>query len=184
MLEIELKYRLTDRLAFETRLQELGARKLGSQDETDWYFNAPDRDFKVTDEVFRLRSVHGGSVLTYKGPKKSGTVKTREEIELPLQDGSTALAQRLIESLGYRPTATVRKHRAIYSLSRNDFEIHICLDTLENSGEYVEIEIVTDHENVRIAEAVVHAVANELDLKIPEPRAYLRIVLEAMGSEK
>lgn len=182
MLEIELKYRIENREEFERKLVVAGAQFLETRDEADEYFNAPDRDFKATDEVFRLRCVGAACVLTYKGPKREGAVKTREEIEVSLADGGRDGAVRLIRALGYRPTATVAKRRAIYSLERDGFELHVCLDSLEGIGQFVEVEIVAEERELPKAERTVKAVAMELELTRPEPRAYLRMVLEARGS--
>lgn len=120
--------------------------------------------------------------MTYKGPKRVGTVKMREEIEVPLAPGQAEGAARLFVALGYRPTATIEKRRAIYSLSRGDFELHICLDSLAGIGEFVEVEIVAGESELANAEKAVNAVAAELGLTQSEPRAYLRMVLESRGS--
>lgn len=183
MLEIELKYRIDDVAAIAVKLEALGARPVDVRDEIDDYYNAPDRDFKATDEVFRLRSAGADCVLTYKGPKRPGAVKTREEIEVPLASGLRDDASRLIRALGYRLTATVAKRRSIHSLERDGFELHVCLDSLASIGEFVEIEIVADERDLAKAEATVKGVAAELGLTTPEPRAYLRLVLVAMGSD-
>src|SRR5262245_22615716 len=50
MLEIEVKYRLTDSAAVVTRLTSWGATVIADHAEADHYLNAPDRDFARTDE--------------------------------------------------------------------------------------------------------------------------------------
>jgi adenylate cyclase class 2 len=184
MLEIELKFRVDSFASVVEKLESHGARCFGARDETDDYYNAPDRDFKLTDEVFRLRCEADDCVLTYKGPKRPGTVKTREEIEVPLAVGRQEAAMRLIRSLGYRLTATVRKRRSVYSLVWDGFDLHVCLDSLAGVGEFVEIEIVAAESDLQTAEAVVQRFAGVLGLMVPEPRAYLRMVLEAEGSDR
>lgn len=184
MLEIEMKFRLTDRAAVQSRLQALGARPVCERDETDCYYNAPDRDFGTTDEVFRLRTVGMSSVLTYKGPKRTGAVKTRVEIEVPLADSNSDSADRMIRALGYRPTMIVAKRRAMFDLNRNGFELHVCIDTLESIGEFIELEIVADEREVPRAEETVLSLARELGLTHHEPRAYLRMILEARGTDR
>ena len=183
MLEIELKYRVDSLVAVAAKLESLGAGFDDICNECDFYFNAPDRDFKTTDEVFRLRCEVGSCVLTYKGPKRPGTVKSREEIEVPLVYDRQEDATRLIMALGYRLTAKVEKQRTIYALERDGFDLHICLDSLEGIGEFVEVEIVAEKSDLARAEQTVKAVAAELGLSNPEPRAYLRMVLESLGSD-
>ncbi len=183
MLEIELKFRLDDWDDAKQQLQAWGGTFLESRRERDHYYNAPDRDFRTTDEVFRLRVVNDAGILTYKGPKRGGSVKTRPEIEVPLAVGAATLAdaEKLILSLGYTPTAVVTKQRETYTLHRDGFELHLCFDHLGTVGRFVEIEIVADESRTTEAAAVVQAVAKELNLTTPEPRAYLRMVLDAKG---
>src|SRR5947199_9193897 len=87
MLEIEIKFPVSDFDSIEERMREWGVHAATPLDEADHYFNAPDRDFARTDEAFRLRRVGGENRITYKGPKQGGPAKTRTEIELPLGPG-------------------------------------------------------------------------------------------------
>src|SRR2546430_8880444 len=111
MLEVEVKYRLTDSAAVVARLTAWAATVLADHAEADHYLNAPDRDFARTDEALRLRRIGTANFLTYKGPRKDGTSKTRTEVELPCPPGDAAAEAflKLFAHLGYRPTAVVRK---------------------------------------------------------------------------
>jgi adenylate cyclase, class 2 len=185
MLEIELKFRLEDWPSVQAKLTQLGGRLQTTQDEADHYFNAPDRQFRDTDEVLRIRCVNECAILTYKGPKRPGTVKMREEIEVPLANGRKNIddALRLFASLRYQPVAVVRKTRTMYAIQRDGYELHICRDSVQSIGEFVEVEIVAPESEVAKAETVVKSIAAELGLKTPESRAYLRMVLEKEGNE-
>jgi adenylate cyclase, class 2 len=184
MLEIELKFRNPHRAAVEAGLARLGATPMKTRNESDRYFNAPDRDFRETDEVFRLRCVGEIGTLTYKGPKRAGAAKTREEHEANLAEGGIESMDRMLRALGYRPTAIVAKRRSIHALPCAGFDIHVCLDTLDGIGEFVEIEIVAEERDLAAAERAVLAVAADLGLTEPEPRAYLRMVLDAKGIDR
>ena len=92
MLEVEVKYRSPDRVKMKQTIEGWGARLEEKRVEEDHYFNAPDRDFKSTDEAFRLRRIGSRNVLTYKGPKQDAATKTRAEIEVPLADGDKPAA--------------------------------------------------------------------------------------------
>src|SRR5437899_7069774 len=115
MLEVEMKFPVVDFAPLEGKLREWGAHAVGMRQESDLYFNAPDRDFARTDEALRLRRIGRSNVITYKGPKRDKETKTRSEIEVALAEGDDAAEQfkRLIQSLGYRFTAEVRKRRRI-----------------------------------------------------------------------
>ena len=109
MLEIEVKYPLADRATVVAQLLTWGAIAAAPRTDEDQYFNAPDRDFKQTDEAFRLRRIGARNFFTYKGPKLDTATKTRTEIELPFADGREQDAVRMLVCLGYRPVAGVRK---------------------------------------------------------------------------
>lgn len=185
MLEIESKFAIGSFDDIARTLERWGAIRAAAHVESDHYYNAPDRDFRQTDEALRLRRVGAENRLTYKGPKQPGPTKTRTEIEVPLQEGNAAAGDclRLLESLNYRPTAIVEKTRTAYTLTRDGFEMQVCLDEVKTLGRFVEVEIVTPPERRDAAQAVILAVSEELNLKHPEPRSYLRMVLEAAGSD-
>src|ERR1700737_4838875 len=109
MLEIEQKCANADFAAIERRLAEWGVTAHEDEEESDDYYNAPDRDFKQTDEAFRLRRIGAKNFLTYKEPKRQASVKIRTELEVPLPDGNAAAGQfaELLKHLGYRYVATV-----------------------------------------------------------------------------
>lgn len=140
--EIEIKVRVADLHPIEQKLIADKAELIADQDEHDIYYNAPHRDFAVTDEALRLRYVENqkcGKIMppciTYKGAKvgKEG-FKAREEIIVDLSSGEE-FAQ-MLERLGFRKTADVNKHRKIYQVK----DAIITLDTLEGVGVFSEIE--------------------------------------------
>ncbi len=180
MLEIEMKFRVADHASIRAALSQLGVHPVEAHVEADHYHNAPDRDFRQTDEAFRLRRIGPRNLLTYKGPKLPGPAKTRTEIEIPLHDGDMVAEQtlRMLQMLKYRPTAVVRKHRTAFALHRAGFDLHVCLDDVDRIGQFVEVEIVAPPERRDTAQTVLLAVVAELRLKDHEPRSYLRMVLE------
>lgn len=185
MLEVEVKYRVTGLAAVAARLAALGARRVGEEVEADHYFNAPDRDFKQTDEAFRLRRVGPDNRFTYKGPKRDAATKTRTEIELPIAGGDAAAAdaEQMLLALGYRPTAVVRKTRTTYELDRRPFVVIACLDAVEKVGTFAEVEVVCDDVQFEEAKRAVLGLAAELGLTEQERRSYLGMLLEAEGRE-
>lgn len=180
MLEIEMKFPATDFDAVSRKLIEWQARAEPAIDEADHYFNAPDRDFGRTDEAFRLRRIGARNLITYKGPKQAGPAKTRTEIELPLADGAQVADDfcRLVQRLGYRPTAVVRKRRTIRHFQRDGFDLQVCLDEVVEVGRFVELEIVAPPERRGDAERLLQALAAELGLGNSERRSYLEMLLE------
>lgn len=181
MFEVEQKVRVAhDRV--ELHLREAGAERETSVQQRDTYFQHPERDFASTDEALRVRmesereDSNDVSVrLTYKGPRLEGEGKIREEHETDVAD-EEALT-RILEGLGCTPVATVTKHRTVFQLG----EARICLDEVEDVGEFVEIEFESETDNVEAAVEKVHEIAATLgigDLET-EPRTYLEMVLSA-----
>jgi adenylate cyclase, class 2 len=138
MIEIEVKVR-ADHSKVRSILKNIGATKIGVENQSDSYFAAPHRDFAKTDEALRIRSLGGQAVLTYKGPKIDKVSKTREELETPVDEVTTI---KILHALGFSDAGIVRKNREVFSSG----EITVCLDAVEGLGEFLEVEIVAENE--------------------------------------
>ncbi len=180
MLEVEMKFRVADWSAIIAKLEATGAVPEPRREDTDHYFNAPDRDFAQTDEAVRLRRIGAENYLTYKGPKIDTVTKSRPEIELRLADGSQTAADavRFLSSLAYRPVAVVSKFRQVYTFERDGFTLSACLDDVGAVGRYVELEILADESRYESARAVLLKAVDEFGLVDLERRSYLRLLLE------
>ncbi len=179
MLEIEMKFPAPAFAAIEQTLKTWQARVDEAHVEADHYYNAPDRDFAKTDEALRLRRIGADNIVTYKGPKQPGLTKTRTEIEVALEPGAASAEDfcRLLTHLGYRAVAIVCKNRRGYHLTRAGFALQICLDDVEQVGQFVEVEIVAPDAKKVDAQQVILQVAAELGLKDAEKRSYLEMFL-------
>jgi adenylate cyclase class 2 len=180
MLEIEQKYSEADFEAIERCLATWGVTVHEDVEEADDYYNAPDRDFRLTHEAFRLRRVGLHNFLTYKGPKQPAAMKVRTELEVPLPNGDEASSQfgELLKHLGYRFVATVRKSRRTYKVQRQQFTVAICLDEVAGLGRFAEIEIVAPDAHRDEALMLLSQLAKDLHLSSVEPRSYLGLILE------
>jgi len=179
MLEIEVKCPVRDFAPVKRRLAEWGANADPPRQEADHYFNAPDRDFARTDEALRLRRIGQQNWITYKGPKLDKQTKTRTEIELPLGDGDQTADDfaRVVQHLGYRPVAVVRKERTCYHAKRDGFDLEITLDSVAGLGRYVEVEIRGDEQSYGAARACLVRTVADLGLADTERRSYLELLL-------
>ena len=180
--EVEVKYRLVDHDRLTERLAQRGAGRAPNLDQEDVYLSHPSRDFAVTNEALRIRRVGDENRVTYKGPRRSGPTKTREEIEICLSSGAEAFAQllRLFTNLGFGPVATIRKSRTPFHLTQSGLAIEVALDRAVGLGDFAEIETLAATESeLPAAQAAVLALADELGLTEVEPRSYLRMSLEA-----
>jgi len=180
MLEVEMKFAVEDLTSLEARLlRDFAAEQVSQVHEADHYFNAPDRDFALTDEALRVRRIGNFSWITYKGPRQATTTKTRVEIEVPLQEGEQH-AQDILElfsNLGYRPVGVVRKTRRTFRLTRSDLEVRVCLDQVDQVGSFAEIEIVVHQPDLEKAQQIVLDLARRIGLSEMERRSYLKLLL-------
>ena len=156
MLEIEIKVRVPDLESIRKRITACGGVLTERLTEHDSYYNAPHRDFGITDEALRLRQAGGKTVVTYKGPKSTilGS-KVREELNLDISDPKTF--DKIITSLGFKLVAVVLKDREYYQYQ----DYTISLDKVEGLGDFVEIELITES-NAELAASRIDTTAKEM----------------------
>jgi adenylate cyclase class 2 len=98
--------------------------------------------------VRRARDAAGDAVtqtVTFKGPRRPGPLKSREEIELTVSGGN---AQHLLEQIGFAPALSFEKRRESWELDGCKVE----LDELPLLGRFVEIEGPTEEPVLRLRE--------------------------------
>ena len=179
--EVEQKFPVADLPALEVQVAELGGVIERARIESDCYYAHPARDFAATDEALRIRRREGQAFITYKGPKIDATTKTRREIELPLESAPAEHWGQLLEALGFRPVAEVRKHRRKAFLDWQGRRVEISLDEVDRVGRYVELELVVDQEELPAARDCLAALADRLQLQGGERRSYLELLLQRMA---
>lgn len=169
--EIEAKLRLTDIEAMRRRLRDEKAERLGAVAETNQFFDWPDHALREADcglRVRRSRPLDADApvevTVTYKGPRRPGELKIREEIEFGADDAD--MAETLLAALGLQPTVSFEKRRESWVLG----DCRVELDELPMLGSFIEIEGPD--------EAAVQEVRARLGLgSAPvEPESYLAMV--------
>jgi adenylate cyclase class 2 len=139
-IELELKIKVPEHASVRERLRTLGASLHSSVNELNSFFDASSGSMVRADRGLRLRtntnanSGRAEHVVTYKGPRKGGTLKQREEIEYRVDDPDAA--RRIFEALGLAITLSFEKRRESWSFG----ECKIELDELPRLGCFVEIE--------------------------------------------
>jgi len=177
-LEVEQKYRVPSHDEVLKLLRELQATELPSEQHCDTYLQHPSRDFGVSGEAFRVREVNDYAVVTYKGARLAGPIKTRTEIEIPLAAQTQNEWMQIWQALGFREVAKVRKLRRSFSLQLQSNQLTIALDDVQSLGKFVEVEaIVHDRTTLSSIQNQILAVAKLLNLDEVEPRSYLRQLL-------
>jgi len=139
-LEIEAKMKLTDSEALRQRLIAAGAKDLGQHLETNTLFDTPGTDLRRADSALRIRINHNLAtnetefIVTFKGPRQPGPLKSRPETEFTVSDPK--LAAQLFEALGYRESISFQKRRHSWKLA----DCKVELDEIPHLGHFVEIE--------------------------------------------
>jgi len=174
VIEVELKGYADDSV-FERVREEF--RLIRREYHEDTYYQHPCRDFSKTDEALRIRirrfNGHFEAFLTYKGPKIDSVSKTREEIEVQINDPDEHA--RILEALGFTEVLTVEKIREKYYVEKG---ITLTLDEVEGLGKFVEVEALTEDKR-KVPELVEKLKKILFDLGVTrfERRSYLELLL-------
>ena len=142
MIEVEVKAKIDNFEDIKVKLNQINAVKTKTEEQIDRYFNSPVKDFAETDEALRIRETitedSHNLFITYKGPKIDKKSKTREEVEMKIEDSGKC--GKIFENLGFKEVRTVKKNREYFKL--DNFEIS--LDDVEGLEPYMEIEIALE----------------------------------------
>lgn len=170
MLEIEAKAAIENKEEIKQRILEAGGKYIRVETQSDIYFAHPSRDFMKTDEALRIREAGNEYTLTYKGPKLDKLTKTREEIEIKLDD--PAPMAEVLKMLGFMEVAPVVKTRSHYTLG----DYQVALDEVEGLGHFIEIEKHADsYKPEELVELLKSLGVEESKM---ERRSYLELLLE------
>ena len=138
--------------AIRGRLRDAGASGPSQHLEVNTFFDTEDRSLLAGDEGLRLRrdrrvsDGHERHVITYKGPRRLGPLKSREEIEVDVSDA--AAATQLLARLGYLRTLSFEKRRESWEFDNCKVE----LDELPHLGKFVEVEGPDEQSVMRVRE--------------------------------
>jgi len=134
MIEREVKLRFDSPEDARAAILAAGATPLRCRRlQEDVLLDADDESLRRRQCVLRVRTESGRSLLTFKGPAKPGTMKTRDEYETVVGDGE--VLKQVLEALGLHVWFRYEKYREEYAAT----DVTIALDETP-VGTYVEIE--------------------------------------------
>lgn len=139
-LEIEIKLRVSDHAPVRAKLKECGAEFRGRAMETNWILDRVDGSLRESGCGLRVRKAVNDETgatkcsLTFKGPARISKVKSREELEVVIDDAG--LTVRILESLGFGVRLEYTKRRESWVLD----DCKVELDEPPRLGLFVEIE--------------------------------------------
>jgi adenylate cyclase class 2 len=176
---VELKIRIASPDGVREALKRHHAEPRGRVHEHDIYYNAPHRDFGITDEAVRVRYTDDHAVVTYKGPKmKNYALKAREELNFAVESGPAF--ETMLSRLGFTKTAEVNKWRENFTMG----DASISLDTVDELGTFAEIEVIAG-EGDTDPTSRIEKIAREIGVNgEPILASYLELLLAKRAAEK
>jgi len=149
--ETEIKLRVRSLEAVRSKLHACsGARKMGVFHEFNLIFDTPSASLLNDGRGLRIRTSRDQGTgddhvtLTAKGPVGRGLMKSREEVEIRVDDAASCEA--LLILLGYRRVLEFPKVRERWEVD----SCHVDLDELPSLGEFVEIEGLDEQAILRV----------------------------------
>jgi len=198
MIEVEIKVRILDPNIIKNQFEEnKGVYKLSLLHE-DSYYNMPKglRDFKKTDEALRLRkSIEFNKknqtnkqrinhYITYKGKKLDISTKTREEIDIEIEDIDRM--KNLLRELGFQEILTVKKERELYEFEFKSFRIDALIDYLPILDQYfIEVEyLLTSSEKLEESKETLFDFLSLFGIKKEESirKSYLELIVDKLNN--
>ncbi|CAG8999334.1 MAG: Adenylate cyclase CyaB [Candidatus Celerinatantimonas neptuna] len=136
--EVELKYRLSSKVAFLKKLKSRPHQvMLENNVESDCYFDDLDNQLEQAGKSLCIREMQPSGIRLWivKGPGDDRCEATQIDDALK--------AQRMLKNIGFIPTLSLTKCRSIYFIEA----YHITVDVLDGIGEFAEFAIMTDDAN-------------------------------------
>jgi len=142
-IEVEIRAKVDDFTEIKKALDKIKAYFIKSETQIDKIFGAAkflDSEHKMIEGgiVARVREVNGKRTLEFKE-----ILREKGGLELSFEVASIELAEKLLKKLDFEEAFTVAKLRESYSYK--DFTV--CLDKVEQLGDFIEIEKLINEES-------------------------------------
>ena len=200
MIEVEIKVSITNPNQIRELLKKKKAIYKCSLIHEDTYYNMPEglRDFKKTDEAFRVRkSIEFNKYyendkkiikyfLTYKGAKLNSKTKTRKELESLIEEGTKI--KEILAILGFREVITVKKQRELFKADYKNQSIDVLIDFLPILNQYfIEVESLSESEdNIEANQEVLFDFLDSLGISRNKSiiKSYLELIVEKFATKE
>ena len=137
-MEIEIRAKIDNLKNIEQSIINLGAKLIKEKTQVDEYFGEINLYQKIGYSfLMRVRDEGDKKFITYKGAqsKKDGVW---EEYEFQIDDAKKSI--EMFKAMGLEEVIAVKKYRKEYMLDG----FTICLDTIDDLGNFIEIESLDD----------------------------------------
>lgn len=166
--EIEVKIKVNDSRKLLNWLQNK-ARLMSNSSQTDHYFDPPHKSFlfidkngrKAADEYLRVRIDGSGCFFAYKQINHERALVENVLInEIETKVGQPDKIIKILKKLGFKISATIKKQRISYKYK----EFQIDVDSVENLGDFVEIEYKGQLKNYKTGYNRIKYLLNEIGI--------------------
>jgi adenylate cyclase class 2 len=194
MYEVEINVRIQDLEELRDIIRVNGGSYKISLLHEDTYFNMPKelRDFKNTDEAIRLRKseefdkndddilLKSKCYLTYKGKKIDSNTKSRQEIEVKVDNFDNM--KEILKVLGFQEVLSIQKERELFELLYQDEKIEILLDYIPLLHQYfMELEmVVSSPQEIDDARGILFELLERFNINKDDSirKSYLELIVE------
>jgi adenylate cyclase class 2 len=194
MIEVEIKVRIEDPDLIRKKFKENHGDYKFSLVHEDTYYNMPKglRDFEKTDEALRIRKSiqydkdktgkekEPNYFLTYKGKKMDNSTKSREEIDLKIENLNKM--REILNILGFQEILTVRKKRELHEFEFKTHKIEALIDYLPIMKQYfIEVEYLTESlDKIEESKEILFDLLSRFGIQREESitKSYLELIIE------
>ena len=165
MIEAELKARVRDPEHVHAMLEQRATGRVEVY--RDAYYDTADHELSGSDRELRVRTIHGAddtrSLLTYKDARVDEASGSKPEYETRVQD--PAAVHAMLRGLGYVPLIEFEKRCRNYDVeARGRRMLATLVQVPEIDGHFIELETLTDSDDLASALADVRVVLDELGI--------------------
>ncbi len=171
-LEIEIKASIANREEIKRKLEQKGAQFKTKKYQHDILLDPPTADFSKTDQVLRIRNTNGNWKLDYKSPRMDNETRARKEFSLTIEDGKQL--KEIFAFMNFKIVGEIEKTRETYTLQH----ITIDLDSVTHLGDFIELEILGEEQNLEKHKKEIFQLLEELEIKEIIQKDYLELLWE------
>lgn len=144
-IETEKKYYCVNNRNLLDKIKQLNYKLVSSNEETDEYFTDINSEYIKNRTCLRIRKSNNNMEITFKGKSKVlSNIFTKLETNFSISIENYDDFVKLFAMLGYNTYTVVKKKRSTYQLKKKDYTYNIMVDDIEELGDFVEFEIITE----------------------------------------
>jgi len=153
-IEIESKFFCREKEKLYEIMKQYEMQKEEKIEEIDEYFTDMDCEYIRNRTCLRIRKTNNQQIeLTFKGKSNilgNTYAKKESNIQFPISEYEDMV--HLLNALGYYRYVTVNKNRTVYTKKQENCIFNVMIDEVKDIGQFIEIEILCEHEEVLIEE--------------------------------